>query len=82
MYCKCTYGHIDNCPNLVALPADKQTLVDEKNMQPLMQNYDLQSHTTSIVCVNFIHKWRDLQFEVDFQLQFLKNFSLQFYLHS
>ena len=26
---------------------------------------DLVSHTTYVVCVNFIHKWRDLQFKVD-----------------
>ena len=25
----------------------------------------LVSHTTYVVCVNFIHKWRDLQFKVD-----------------
>ena len=26
---------------------------------------DLVSHTTYVVCVNFIHKWRGLQFKVD-----------------
>ena len=31
---------------------------------PLSQDCDLASHTTYIVCVNFIHKWRDLQFKV------------------
>ena len=25
---------------------------------------DLVSHTTYVVCVNIIHKWRDPQFEV------------------
>ena len=28
---------------------------------------DLVSHTTYVVCVNFIHNWRDLQFKVDFE---------------
>ena len=30
---------------------------------------DLVSHTTYVVCVNFIHKWRDLQFKVDSEQQ-------------
>ena len=28
---------------------------------------DLVSHTTYVVCVNFIHKWRDVEFKVDFE---------------
>ena len=32
---------------------------------PSVRIIDLVSHTTFIVCVNFIHKWRDLQFKVD-----------------
>ena len=30
---------------------------------------DLISHTIYIVCVNIIHKWRDLQFKVDTERQ-------------
>ena len=30
---------------------------------------DLVSHTIYVVCVNFIHKWRDLQFKVDSERQ-------------
>ena len=30
---------------------------------------DQVSHTTYVVCVNFIHKWRDLQSKVDFERQ-------------
>ena len=30
---------------------------------------DLVSHTTYVMCVNFIHKWRDLQFKVDSERQ-------------
>ena len=30
---------------------------------------DLVSPTTYVVCVNFIHKWRDLQFKVDSERQ-------------
>ena len=34
---------------------------------------ELVSYTTYAVCVNFIHKWRDLQFKVDSKQQiFLK----------
>ena len=38
---------------------------------PSVTIIDLVSHTIYVVCVNFIHKWRDLQFKV---------FSWQFYL--
>ena len=30
---------------------------------------DLVSHTTYVVCINFIHKWRDLQFKIDSKRQ-------------
>ena len=30
---------------------------------------DLVSHTTYVVCVNFIYKWRALQFKVDSERQ-------------
>ena len=29
----------------------------------------LVSHTTYVVCVNFMHKWRELQFKVDSERQ-------------
>ena len=29
------------------------------------RNYDVTSHTTYVVCVNFIHEWWDLRFKVD-----------------
>ena len=36
---------------------------------PSVRVIDLASYTTYVVCVNFIHKWRDLQFEVDSERQ-------------
>ena len=36
---------------------------------PSVRIIDLASHTTYVVCVNFIHKWRDLQFKVDSERQ-------------
>ena len=36
---------------------------------PSARIIDLVSHTTYIVCVNFIHKWRNLQFKVDSERQ-------------
>ena len=36
---------------------------------PSVRIIDLVSHTTYVVCVNFIHKLRDLQFKVDFERQ-------------
>ena len=32
---------------------------------PFSQDYGLVSHTAHVVCVNFIHEWWDLQFNVD-----------------
>ena len=36
---------------------------------PSVRIIDLVSHTTYVVCVNFIHKWRDLLFKVDSKRQ-------------
>ena len=36
---------------------------------PSVRIIDQVSHTTYVVCVNFRHKWRDLQFKVDSELQ-------------
>ena len=36
---------------------------------PSVRIIDLVSHTTYVVYVNFIHKWRDLQFKVDAERQ-------------
>ena len=41
---------------------------------PSVRIIDLVSHTTYVVCVNFIHKWRDLQFEVDSEWQIWETF--------
>ena len=42
----------------------------------------LVSHTTYVVCVNFIHKWQDLQFKVDSERQIWETVPWQFYLLS
>ena len=36
---------------------------------PSVRIIDLVSHTTHVVYVNFIHKWRNLQFKVNFERQ-------------
>ena len=41
-------------------------------LQPFSQDYDLDSHTTCVMCVNFIHEWLDIQFNVDFERQVLE----------
>ena len=38
------------------------TYVHNWPLQSFSQDYGLGSHTTHIVCVNFIREWRDLQF--------------------
>ena len=40
-------------------------IIDRYN--PSVRIIDLVSHTTYVVCVNFIHKWRNLQFKVYFE---------------
>ena len=37
---------------------------------PLVRNIDLVSHTTYVVCINFIEKWRNLQSKVDSRRHF------------
>ena len=37
----------------------------------LPSDYDLVSHTTHVLCVQFVYKWRNLQFEVESRLQIL-----------
>ena len=43
---------------------------------------DLVSHTTYFVCVNFIYKWRNLQFKVGSEWQIFWRTSWQFYFYS
>ena len=38
-------------------------------LQPFNQNYGLAFHITHVVCVNFVRKWWDLQFNVDSERQ-------------
>ena len=38
-------------------------------LQLFSQNYCLASHTTHVVCVDFIREWRNLQFNVDSERQ-------------
>ena len=45
------------------------TYIHNWQLQPFTQDYGLASHTTYIVCVNFIHEWRLLQFNVDSERQ-------------
>ena len=39
------------------------------HFNPSVRIIDLVSHTTYVVCVNFIHKWRGLQFKIDSERQ-------------
>ena len=45
--------------------SDLHTYIHNWPLQPFSQDYGLASHTTHVVCVNFKHEWRDLQFNVD-----------------
>ena len=39
------------------------------SIQPFSQDYYLSSHTTYVVCINFVHERRHLQFTVDSERQ-------------
>ena len=41
----------------------------EIHYNPSVRIMDLVSHITYVGCVNFIHKWRDLQLKVDSERQ-------------
>ena len=50
---------------------------------PSVRIIDLDSHITYVVCVNFIHKWQDLQFKVDFERQvFIETFYMAIFIYS
>ena len=51
---------------------DKHTYIHNWPLQPFSQDYGLASHTTHVVCVNFIRERRDLQFNVDSERQFFE----------
>ena len=51
------------------------TYIHNWPLQPFSQDYGLASHTTHVMCVNFIRERRDLEFNVDSERQiFLRNF--------
>ena len=45
------------------------TYIHKWSLQHFNQDFDLASHTTYVVCINFRHEWRDLQFKVDSKWQ-------------
>ena len=58
------------------------TYIHNWPLQTFSQDYDLSSHTTHVVCVNFMREWRDLQFNVDSERKiFEKHFHGRF-IHS
>ena len=56
-------------------PSVKPTYIHNWPLQPFSQDYGLASQSTHVVCVNFIHEWRDLQFNVDFERQIFEKLS-------
>ena len=68
-------------PNDISFAADNN-IIGHNN--PTFRIIDLVSHTTYVVCVNFIHKCRDLQFKVDSERQicFWETFHGNFISHS
>ena len=43
---------------------EKFCMASSFTLRVFARNPSLTSHTTHVVCINFIHKWRDLQFNV------------------
>ena len=44
--------------------------------------YDLASHTTYVVFVNFIHEWPDIKFVVDFERQIFEKLFMEIFIYS
>ena len=55
-------------------------IIDHFN--PSVRIIDLVSHTTYVVCVNFIDKWRDLQFKVDSERQIFEKLFMAVLIHT
>ena len=49
--------------------SNSHTYIHNWLLQAFSQDYGLASHTSHDVCVNFIHEWLDLQFNVDSERQ-------------
>ena len=64
---------------LFIFPYNKYYYIHNWPLQSFSQDYGLTLHTTHLVCINFIHEWRDLQSNVDFWETF---FMAGFYLYS
>ena len=59
-----------NCISLYIIFAER-TYLHNWSLQPFSQDYNIASHTTYVLWVNFIHEWGNLQFKVD---RFLRSF--------
>ena len=46
------------------------------------QEEDVASHTCHVASINFLHEYRDLQFNVDSEEQFFENFFMEEFLSS
>ena len=57
------------CHNSTCVLLIVHTYINNWLLQPCSQDYGLASDTTHVVCVNFRHEWRDLQFKVDSKRQ-------------
>ena len=58
------------------------TYIHNSPLQPFIQHYNLASHTTHVVCVNFICEWRDLQFNVDSERQIFQKLFMLVFIYS
>ena len=58
------------------------TYIHNRPLQPFSQDYGLASHSTHVVCVNFIREWRHLQFNVDSERQIFENLFHGRFIHS
>ena len=46
------------------------------------QDYDVAFHTTYVVCINFMHEWRDLEFKVDSERQIFEKHFIAIFIFS
>ena len=58
------------------------TLLSNWSLQPFRQDYNLASHNTYAVCVNFKYERRYLQFKVNFERQIFGKLLIEIFIYS
>ena len=67
-----------NLLGLMASFALRKPFIHNWPLQPFSQDYDTASHNAYIVCVNFLHEYQDIEFQVGSEQQIFEKLFLFF----